>query len=81
MMEVILTLDFVCCSCSEAIAVTVHCTGNGLKARDGSVAAVKVPCPHTGCGLINQLYFEPNGQVRSVRPCITNHLIPEPSLN
>jgi len=64
MTELNVTLEFSCCDCQEAVTVTVRCTGGG-PARKGGVAAVNVPCPT--CGQTNQLSFEPDGTVRSVR--------------
>jgi len=79
-MELNLTLDFACCGCSEPVTVTVQCSGKGLtNSCEGTLVTVKVPCP--SCGQINELCFEPNGQVRSVRPCLCIPLVPEPSLN
>ena len=80
MMELNVTLDFACCSCEQPVAVTVHCSGNGLCLNEGrTLAAVNVPCPM--CGQINQLFFEPNGRVRSVRPYTCIRVVPEPSVN
>jgi phage FluMu protein Com len=64
MTELNVTLEFACCDCEETITVTVRCTGEGL-ARKAGAATVNVPCPT--CGQVNQLYFEPNGTVRSVQ--------------
>ena len=63
MTELNVTLEFACCDCEETMTVTVRCTGEGL-AREAA-ATVNVGCPM--CGQINQLDFEPNGTVRSVR--------------
>jgi hypothetical protein len=80
MMELHVTLDFACCDCEEPVNVTVHCTGKGLGSEAGhTVAAVNVPCPT--CGQVNQLFFEPNGTVRSVRPYVGRRPLPEPSVN
>ena len=64
MTELNVTLEFLCCDCEEAVTVTVRCTGGGSVRRAG-VAAVNVPCPT--CGQTNQVCFEPDGTVRSVR--------------
>jgi len=42
-------------------------------------ATANVPCP--GCGQINQLLFEPNGRLRSVRPMTCYRPLPAPSVN
>ncbi len=77
MMELKLTLDFACCGCEENVVVTVECRGEML--RDRELPAVRVPCPT--CGAINQLSFETNGTVRSVRPAVCYRPLPEPSVN
>jgi hypothetical protein len=64
MTELNVTFEFACCDCERAVTVTVRCTGEGLE-REASTATVNVPCPT--CGQTNQLEFEPNGTVRSVR--------------
>ncbi len=64
MTELNVTLEFACCDCEKEVTVTVRCTGEGLE-RDDRTAAVNVPCPT--CGQVNQLTFEANGTVRSVR--------------
>ena len=64
MTELHVNLDFACCDCEGAVSVTVRCTGGGLE-REAGAATVNVPCPT--CGQTNQLEFEPNGTVRSVR--------------
>lgn len=80
MMELNVTLEFACCECKNLVAVTVRCTGKGLRQEEGgTLAAVNVPCPT--CGQINQLFFEPSGTVRSVRPYTCFRLVPEPSVN
>jgi hypothetical protein len=79
MLAVTVTLDFACCRCEESVHVTVRCEGKGLAAGQRTVAAVKVPCPE--CGAINQVLFEPGGQVRDVVPCDGPRQVPEPSLN
>jgi phage FluMu protein Com len=79
MMELQVILDFACCACQEPVSVTVRCAGKGLASAGRSVAAVTVPCPT--CHAVNQLYFEPNGTVRSVTPLAGPRPLPEPSLN
>jgi phage FluMu protein Com len=79
MMELKVTLDFECCYCAAPIGVTLRCEGKGLAAGLRTVAAVKVPCPT--CGAINQLFFEPSGQVRAVARLAAPRPLPEPSLN
>src|SRR5262249_20844685 len=66
MPELLLTLDFACCTCDHPVGVTVKCAGKGLKAGLRTVAAVPIACPH--CGVVNELYFEPSGTVRGVAP-------------
>ncbi len=79
-MELMVTLDFACCGCDEPVSVTLQCSGKGLCGDQAhSVATVKVPCPH--CNLINQLLFEPSGQVRNVVPARAGWPLPEPSVN
>jgi len=80
MKELTATLEFACCGCEETVRVTVHCSGPDLRrGKVRSLASVNVPCPT--CGQINQLVFEPGGQVRSVRPYTCFRVLPEPSLN
>ena len=80
MMELNLTLDFACCCCLQPVSVKVQCSGGGLRTnREGTLAAVNVPCPT--CGQLNQLFFEPTGTVRSVRPYACIRIVPEPSVN
>jgi hypothetical protein len=79
MMETTLTLGFSCCTCEQPVSVTVQCKGQGPQGPGGAVAAVNVPCPT--CGQVNQLSFEPTGQVRSVRPCLCFRSLVEPSAN
>jgi hypothetical protein len=78
MLEVKVTLDFVCCSCGHTVNVLLKCAGKGLAAGARAVAAVRVRCPT--CQSSNQLLFEPCGIVRAVAPCPAQH-VPEPSLN
>ncbi len=77
MMELKLTLDFACCGCEQNVVVTLECRGEKLRDRD--LPTVRVPCPT--CGAINQLSFETNGTVRSVRPAVCYRPLPEPSVN
>ncbi len=77
MMELNVTLAFACCGCEEDVKVTVQCRGEKLRDRD--LPTVNVPCP--SCGTINQLSFECNGTVRSVRPFVCYRPLPQPSLN
>jgi hypothetical protein len=80
MMDLQLTLDFACCGCDESVSVTVRCQGKGLMGGAvQSVAAVNVPCPT--CGQVNQLFFEPSGAVRTVRPYAGARSVPGPSVN
>jgi hypothetical protein len=79
-MERTLTLEFACCECRSPVGATVRCRGTG-SGRDWihQVAAVSIPCPD--CGQINQVAFEPTGQVRAVRPFAGFRPVPEPSIN
>jgi hypothetical protein len=80
MTELQVTLDFACCDCDEPVSVTVLCQGKGPGPLPfGGVAAVKVPCPT--CGEINQVFFEPNGTLRCVRPVNQRLAMPVPSIN
>jgi hypothetical protein len=79
MTELNVTLEFACCACEQSVGVTVQCSGKGLFQAGGALAAVNVPCPT--CGQINQLFFEPSGRIRSVRPYTCFRLVPEPSVN
>ena len=80
MIQTTLTLGFSCCTCEQPVSVTVQCKGQGLcQQPGGAVAAVSVPCPT--CGQVNQLVFEPTGQVRSVRPYPCFRSLVEPSVN
>jgi len=81
MMELNVTLEFACCGCEQPVSVTVQCSGQGSAFRPGKggLAAVNIPCP--SCAEINQLFFEPSGRVRSVRPYTCIRLVPEPSVN
>jgi hypothetical protein len=79
MTEVEVSLEFACCVCEQPVNVLVKCAGKGLAAGARTVAAVNVPCP--GCGLVNQVSFEPNGRVCSVAPYTSPRPLPEPSIN
>ena len=79
MMEVKVSLEFACCCCQHAVNVTLKCEGKGLVAEMRTVAAVNVPCPT--CGSVNQLFFEPSGRVRAVKPYAAPWAVPEPSVN
>jgi hypothetical protein len=79
MLELQLNLGFACCVCLQSVSVVVKCSGKGLAAGPGTVAAVNVPCPH--CGLVNHLSFEPSGAVRSVERYRSPGSLPEPSVN
>jgi hypothetical protein len=79
MTELLVTLDFACCTCSQAMSVTVKCTGKGLALGGRTVASVNVPCPT--CSSINQLYFEPSGTIHAVAPYASPRQVPEPSVN
>jgi hypothetical protein len=79
MIEMLVELDFECYCCGCCVSVKLKCAGKGLTGGAHTVAAVKVPCPT--CNNVNQLYFEPSGIVRAVRPCRTVCGFLEPSLN
>ena len=77
-----LTLDFACCLCGGPVSVTVKCGGPGLSgAADygATVVSTSVPCP--GCGQVNQLFFDPTGTVRAVKPFRCFRPLPVPSAN
>ena len=76
-MDLQLTLTFGCCHCQHTITATLAC--KGAEPGDERLAAVNVPCPT--CGQVNQLFFEPTGTVRSVRPYACIRIVPEPSVN
>jgi phage FluMu protein Com len=79
-MELTVTLDFACCGCDAPVRVTVHCAGKGLAGDQAqTVAAVTIPCPE--CGQINQVFFQPTGQVHSVKPYFSPRPLPVPSIN
>jgi hypothetical protein len=80
--ELSLTLDFVCCRCGGPVTVTVQCCGKGLATEtdsEATVASTSVPCP--GCGQINQLFFNPAGVIRAVKPYRCFRPLPVPSVN
>ena len=79
MQKLTATLEFACCGCPQAVRVTVCCSGPNLGRMGTTLASVRIPCPT--CGQVNQLVFEPCGQVRSVRPYTSFRVVPEPSLN
>jgi hypothetical protein len=79
MIELEVILDFACCTCQEAVSVTVKCEGKGLASSSRTVAAVNVPCPT--CGAVNRLCFEPNGTIRGVSLYPGFRPVPEPSIN
>jgi len=80
--ETCLTLDFDCCRCGGPVSVTVQCHGKGLSSEtdtETTVVSTSVPCP--GCGQINQLFFEPAGVIRAVKPYRCFRPLPVPSVN
>jgi hypothetical protein len=79
MTELLVCMDFACCTCAHEMEVTVKCEGKGLAAGPRTVAAVNIACPY--CGAVNRVCFEPSGTVRAVLPQQVSRLIPEPSLN
>jgi hypothetical protein len=79
MMELKVSLDFACCGCSQAVSVTLQCSGAGLASGARPLAAVNVPCPT--CGAVNCVEFEPGGALHAVTPYATRRLIIEPSIN
>jgi hypothetical protein len=80
MTDLQVTLDFNCHSCDEPVNVTVLYQGKGPAGSPAeSVAAVNVPCPT--CAEINQVFFEPNGTLRGVRPLRQRLALPVPSIN
>jgi len=79
MSELLLDLDFACCTCGATVGVKLKCHGKGLKGGAHAVVAVNVPCPT--CNFVNQVCFEPCGTLRSVSPCRAAGGLPEPSLN
>jgi hypothetical protein len=80
MTDLQVTLDFYCQGCEERVNVTVVCQGKSSKFPTFTgVATVSVPCPT--CAEINQVYFEPNGTLRDVRPFRQRLTLPVPSIN
>jgi hypothetical protein len=80
MMELTVVLDFACRRCEDPVSVTIHCTGKGLAGDHAhTVARVSVPCPN--CHSINQVLFEPSGQVRDVQLVMVARPLPVPSVN
>jgi hypothetical protein len=79
MTQLLLTLDFSCWQCEEAINVKVRCTGIGLRAGAGTVAAAQLECPH--CTAANEVCFHPTGSIVCVRPARLARRQPEPSIN
>jgi hypothetical protein len=80
MTELQVTLDFTCYDCEEPVSVTVLCQGKGQGPMVfGGVASVNVPCPT--CGQVNQVFFEPSGTLRGVRPFRQRLALPVPSIN
>ncbi len=80
--EVYLTLDFACCRCGGPVSVIVKCQsqGGGVESdNETPVASTSVPCPN--CGQINQLFFEPTGCIRAVKPYRCFRPLPVPSVN
>lgn len=79
MTQLLLTLDFCCWNCDNALEIKVHCCGKGLAAGPRTVAAVELGCPH--CTKGNQVCFHPTGTVVCVRPAATLYRRRMPSLN
>jgi hypothetical protein len=79
MIEMLVDLDFACCSCGASLGVTLKCEGIGPNDSAHEVAAVKVACPC--CSDVIELCFELSGMIRAVRPCQALCGMPEPSLN
>ena len=79
MTELQVTLDFFCRDCEGPVSVTVVCRQKAFPTQAAGVAAVNVPCP--ACGEVNQVFFEPNGTLRSVRPYRRRLTVPAPSVN
>jgi hypothetical protein len=82
MMELTVTLGFVCCHCEGWISATLHCEGKGLQPRDGSipVAAALVSCPC--CERTIRVIFEPfSGTVHCVEHVPVPKTTPMPSAN
>ncbi len=80
--DIQLTLDFSCCACGESMSVMVQCCGKGFDIEtetEASVASTSVPCP--ACGQVNQLFFDPTGAIRAVKPFRCFRPLPVPSIN
>jgi hypothetical protein len=73
------TLDFHCCDCEEPVGVTVLCRDKGSEWPPDGVVALNVACP--ACGEVNQVFFEPDGTLRRVRPLRRRLTVPAPSVN
>ena len=72
-------LDVACCACSQRMAVTVRCEGDGLM-DENPRALVHLAC--TRCGKINHAIFAPEtGEVIDVLDELRMIRSPEPSLN
>jgi hypothetical protein len=79
MLELMVDLDFSCCTCGCTMGVTLKCAGKGLAGGAHAVAAVEVACPT--CDNNNHVCFEPSGMIHAVTPCQRKWRFPEPSLN
>lgn len=80
MMELMLDLDFSCCSCGSSVIAKIHCKGKGLNSDQAqTVANVSIPCPH--CTNNNQVYFKPTGEIYTVCPFPVLRKNYEPSIN
>ena len=79
MLEVELRFDFRCCSCGNAMGVTLQCAGPGVVPGQPKSAAVPAPCPT--CGGNNLITFTTDGRLHTVRPDRPRLLIPQPSYN
>jgi hypothetical protein len=72
-------LEFDCCDCGQPVGLTVQCSRKGpVQDGEATTARVRVPCPT--CGGINEVFFEPDGTVRCVRPH-AGFRSPAPSVN
>jgi len=82
-MERTISLAFRCCGCDQPLSVTVRCRGPEPRAQDPEApircAQANVSCPD--CGQLNQLLFEPTGQLHCVWPLTSCQAMPAPSLN
>jgi hypothetical protein len=79
MIEMLVDLEFACCSCSSSIGVTLKCEGKGLNEGAHKAVKVKVACPSCSDG--NEVFFEPSGMIRDVRHCQLSWGRWEPSVN